>query len=1134
MSAYRLILASLRYHWRIHLAVALGVAVCTAVLTGALLVGDSMRGSLRQLVLDRLGRVDEVLLTRQFFRVKLAEELERRPGFDQHFSEAQPAILLIGTLENPDRGRARASQVTVLGTTPNFWSLGEGRPTRLPGSDEVVINRPLASELQAEVGDEVLIRLPQLGEIPPDSPLGRKTETLQSRRFQVIEIIEAHGLGSFGIRPNQQLSRNAYLSIDSVQRLLEQPNKANALLVAGKADLAPTPEGHEQLQAMLAPQLADYGLILTHVRAPEEGEPVLDYFNLTSSGMMLEETAEAAASRAFEALGAQPALTYLANEIAAGGRSIPYSTITGIENDSAFGPLFSADGIALDRLNDNELVLNSWAAEDLRAEIGDEIRITYFEPENTHGKVTEASATFRLKAIVPLAPVGERPQPANDPGLTPELPGVTDQESIDDWDPPFPYDDTRVREKDEQYWDDHRTTPKAFISLAAARKLWGSRFGQTTSIRIPNHAGTSVESLTAQLQDELQPAAFGFEFLPVKLQGLAASAGTTPFDALFLSFSFFIIAAAVMLVLLLFRLGVDQRASEVGLLLAVGVGRAKARRLLALEALFVAAVGSLLGVAGGVGYAWLMITGLRTWWRDAITTPFIEVHIHPITLILSYAIGLVISLLTVVWGLRQMKRTSARQLLAGESTVTSVAYRRGIVLPAIAVLLLIAAAGTGWLGLRQSGELQAAAFFASGALVLLSVLLMIWAQLRAGTLAAGRTVRGLAVRNGARNPSRSTLTIGLVAAASFLIVSISAFRLDPPTGEPQLASGEGGFALVAESSQPIYQDLNSPEGRADLGFGAESMAQLESARIYSLRVQSGDDASCLNLYQPTQPRVLGLPADFITRGGFQWASSLADTAETEWNPWLLLNGPMLDGAPTPVVLDQSTAAYSMKVGLGDEFEIKDARGKPVRLRLVGLLKNSLLQGSVLMSEQSLLQHFPDVNGYRFFLIEAPLEQAPAISQALEGALSDYGFDVELARTRLAGFMAVQNTYLSTFQSLGGLGLLLGTIGLAVVQLRSVIERRRELALMRAAGFRKTRLAQMVLLENSMLLLFGLGTGVIAAAVAILPHLFGGEAGIPYRSLAITLGLVVVVGIIAGLAAVRVVLRAPLVTTLRGE
>ena len=1133
MSAYRLILASLRYHWRIHLAVALGVAVCTAVLTGALLVGDSMRGSLRQLVLERLGRIDEVLLTRQFFRVELAEELAKSPGFDQHFTEAQPAILLIGTLENPDRSRARAGQVTVLGTTPEFWSLGEGRPTKLLGADEVVINLPLARELQAEVGDEVLIRLPQLGEIPPDSPLGRKTETLQSRRFKVVEIIDARGLGSFGLRPTQQESRNAYLSIDSVQRLLDQPDKANALLVTGKPDVAPTSESHEQLEVMLAPRLMDYGLSITHVRAPIEGEPVFDYFNLTSSGMMLEEAAESAVLQAFKSVGAQPALTYLANEIAEGDRSIPYSTITGIENDSAFGPLFSPDGIALDRLNDNELVLNSWAAEDLGAEIGDEIRITYFEPENTHGKVTEASATFRLKAIVPLAPVGERPQPANDPGLTPELPGVTDQESIDDWDPPFPYDDSRVREKDEQYWDDHRTTPKAFISLAAARKLWGSRFGQTTSIRVPSRDGTSVEGLTAQLERELQPAPFGFEFLPVKLQGLAASAGTTPFDALFLGFSFFIIAAAVMLVLLLFRLGVDQRASEVGLLLAVGVGRAKARRLLALEAVFVAAVGSLLGVAGGVGYAWLMITGLRTWWREAITTPFIELHIHPITLILSYAIGLVISLLTVIWGLRQMKRTPPRQLLAGESTATSVAYRRGIVLPAIAVLLLIAAAGTGWLGLRQSGEVQAAAFFASGALVLLSVLLMIWARLRSGTLAAGRTVRGLAVRNGARNPSRSTLTIGLVAAASFLIVSISAFRLDPPTGEPQLASGEGGFALVAESSQPIYQDLNSPEGRADLGFSAESTA-LKTARIYSLRVQSGDDASCLNLYQPTQPRVLGLPAAFIARGGFQWASSLADTADAESNPWLLLNRPMLDGAPTPVVLDQSTAAYSMKVGLGDEFEIKDARGQPVRLRLVGLLKNSLLQGSVLMSEQSLLQHFPDVNGYRFFLIEAPLEQAAAISQALEGALSDYGFDVELARTRLAGFMAVQNTYLSTFQSLGGLGLLLGTIGLAVVQLRSVIERRRELALMRAAGFRKSRLAQMVLLENSVLLLFGLGTGVIAAAVAILPHLFGGEAGIPYRSLAITLGLVVVVGIIAGLAAVRVALRAPLVTTLRGE
>ncbi|HEV7225692.1 MAG TPA: FtsX-like permease family protein, partial [Pirellulales bacterium] len=149
-------------------------------------------------------------------------------------------------------------------------------------------------------------------------------------------------------------------------------------------------------------------------------------------------------------------------------------------------------------------------------------------------------------------------------------------------------------------------------------------------------------------------------------------------------------------------------------------------------------------------------------------------------------------------------------------------------------------------------------------------------------------------------------------------------------------------------------------------------------------------------------------------------------------------------------------------------------------------------------------------------------------------LGDFGFDVEPTARRLAEFMAVQNTYLSTFQSLGGLGLLLGTFGVAVVQLRNVLERRGELALLRATGFRRSMLAEIVMLENATLLVGGLGVGVLAALVAVAPHLYAGGALVPWRSLAATLGLVLATGLLAGLLAVRAALSAPLLPALRGE
>ena len=108
-------LRNLLYFWRINLAVVLGAAVATAVLTGALLVGDSVRGSLRDLTLDRLGNVDEALVTDQFFRQKLAGDLRNNSLFKEGFSDAVPAILLTGSITNAE-SKTRASKVNIMGT----------------------------------------------------------------------------------------------------------------------------------------------------------------------------------------------------------------------------------------------------------------------------------------------------------------------------------------------------------------------------------------------------------------------------------------------------------------------------------------------------------------------------------------------------------------------------------------------------------------------------------------------------------------------------------------------------------------------------------------------------------------------------------------------------------------------------------------------------------------------------------------------------------------------------------------------------------------------------------------------------------------------------------------------------------
>ncbi len=346
--------------------------------------------------------------------------------------------------------------------------------------------------------------------------------------------------------------------------------------------------------------------------------------------------------------------------------------------------------------------------------------------------------------------------------------------------------------------------------------------------------------------------------------------------------------------------------------------------------------------------------------------------------------------------------------------------------------------------------------------------------------------------------------------------------------------------LVAQSDQPIYQDVNSAIGRDELGFSAADSALLAQSQVFALRVRPGDDASCLNLYQPTDPRIWGVPQEMIARGGFAWAASAAQSPAEHKNPWLLLDRqlpPAADGVrPVPVVLDMNTAQYSLHLyqGVGETYEVTGADGEPLRLEVVGLLKNSIFQGDLLVSESQFLSHFPRISGYRYFLVDAPQDKVADVARALDDTLENFGLASRDTAARLAELMAVQNTYLSTFQALGGLGLVLGTLGLAAVQMRSVLERRAELALMQAVGFRRRRLGAMVMWEHGLLLIAGLAVGALAALVAVWPHLVGGAAGVPWMTTLVTLAVVLAVGLAAGLLAVRAVFAAELLPALRSE
>src|SRR5258707_14335005 len=100
-----LVRRGLSYYWRTNVAVVLGVATAVAVLAGALLVGDSVRGSLRDLVLQRLGLTDRVVVSSGFFREALADNLRTDETFASSFASICPMIVVQGLVTDQTSGR---------------------------------------------------------------------------------------------------------------------------------------------------------------------------------------------------------------------------------------------------------------------------------------------------------------------------------------------------------------------------------------------------------------------------------------------------------------------------------------------------------------------------------------------------------------------------------------------------------------------------------------------------------------------------------------------------------------------------------------------------------------------------------------------------------------------------------------------------------------------------------------------------------------------------------------------------------------------------------------------------------------------------------------------------------------------
>jgi ABC-type lipoprotein release transport system permease subunit len=1139
VNTFRLVLRGLAHYWRTHLPVTAGVATAVAVLAGALAVGDSVRGSLKDLLSEQLGRTDAVVLSSGFLRETLADDIRADASFSPRFSSIAPLIVVQGLVTAQASGR-RASRVAVYGVDDRFWQFHGVTRLRGPATDQAVLSPALASAIGIVAGASVLVRVERPSAIPLESLHARKEDPGRTLRLTVQGIAASSDMGEFSLRPQQARVLAVFVPLGQLQRALDIPLRVNVLLVSS------VPVSNEKMDARRAPALNQ--LVRAHalpedlgvtVRALEDESGVA----IESAAGLLDRTRAAAVERvaADAGVSTRPVFSYLVNTLRSGDRSIPYSLVTAIDLGSV------APDLLIDLSGPSPIVLNDWAARDLHVGVGAPVTLEFSVWEEP-GQLASRTADFRVAALVPIAGL------AADRQLAPVYPGITESARLGDWDPPFPIDLRRVRPADEDYWNRYRTTPKAFIPFEVGAKLWSSKYGDRTSVRVAEVGGRSLldlrDRVTTGLRSALDPLAAGVTVVDLRAEGLGASQGATDFGEYFTYFSLFLVLSALLLAMLFFRLGVEQRVREVGLLRAVGFTTRDVRRLFTAEGLLLAVVGSVVGALGAIAYAALLVAGLRTWWSGAVGTTGITLHVSP----RSLAIGAIATIATAVgcirWTLRGLARISERSLLSGNVAVDALVApatlavptrdSRGREAPPRAVPasparragLAFGTLGSALVAASMSHVIEpAAGFFGAGAALLVACLCLIGHHLRRRDrpLIEGQgwwAMTRLGARSVSNRPGRSVLAVGVIASATFVLVSVAAFRREPPSASDR-HSGLGGYPLLVNLLLPLTHDPNGSEAREALGI-----ASIKEVSIEPFRVLPGDDTSCLNLYEPRNPRVLGASQHFIDEGRFRFDGSLASNDAERANPWRLLNRVFADSGPSrviPVVGDANSTTYVLHKKLGEDIVIHRGDGD-VRLRLVATLSDSVFQSELVMSSANFEQLFPSEAGYRFLLVDTPERQAAEVLTAIASSAGDVGADAVATLQRLEEFHRVENTYLSTFQALGGLGVIVGTLGLSAVLMRNVLERRRELALLGAVGFRRADVFLIVLAEHVLLLGWGLGVGSLCALVAVAPVLFGRVA---VWSVISSSGSLLAVVLCAGLLSSAIATRAALGTDLLG-
>jgi ABC-type lipoprotein release transport system permease subunit len=1010
-------------------------------------------------------------------------------------------------------------------------------------ANEVYLNENLADEIGLRKGDRVNISFLNLDQLLEAIFLGDLDKTNIKAQFEVKEIIKSESLGRFQLNANRNPPQNIYVPLESLQNILGTQDKVNMILISNEGDEREGGEICDEVSRILENALDDvigYRDVGFQIfQNIEKGYVKLEAGDVFFSYDYYELLGNAQDIPALDA--SSPILTYFWNSLSLDNRSVPYSTVTAFDADldGEFGlfrenvTLFGIKG----ELAENEIIINNWTAERLQAGVGNELSMNYSIMDEFYN-IRYLTKNFTVRYIVDM--VGK----ANDSMLMPVFPGIEGKGTILDWDPLFPFDLSTITDDDEKYWEEYGGTPKAFISLETGVELWKTDIGNITQVRLLPKEDSNLSALTEQVENVLNGyigmSHASLQVKTVKLDALQSAEGTELFTEMFLAFSAACIIASALLIMLLITLRVEARMTEIGTLRAIGFKRGAINNIFLIEGTILSIIGGFLGVLFGFLFGVFLINGMNTFWSSIVEGSPVRFFSTPDSLVIGFCAGIIISIFTMMFALHHegkrtvisaMKRLTVKRekkkgkllplllLILGFMILISPILSGVEILGEIGLMalgfgpLIIIFSIRGLISAIQGKRIDNLAglaivvytlflmyyfvdsvpilelFFLSGFMLLCGFLLMFYHSLMKGekllkdeeTMAipgSKRWLFELAIKNAARRPTRTVFTVILFSLTLFVLVSLTInlqgaiINVDKAVEE----SG-GGFQIMGESTNPVFANLADEGSRASSNIHSSVFNELQ---IEQFKTKGDVGGTCSNLNRAASPRIIGANESFFYDNTFVFASH--SEVKDEDNPWILLEE-IKENGDIPAIGDYNTIVWILGLDLGSTISVLDESGESVNIKIVGIIGNSIFQGSLIIWDENFNALYPASNGYQLFLFRSQEDDIKPQINELESALARFGFDAFSVESLVIENILIENTYISIFQVTLMFGLIIGTLGFGIVASRNALERRREIGILRAIGFSKGKILRVLLFENSYVILCGMVIGSLSGIIA---------------------------------------------------